>query len=95
MESLSPIASCFFSFNHLIRPVQHRLRNRQADLFRGLQIDDKLKLCRLLHRQITRLGSFQDLALMSAGRFKRMSVALYSRSLVCLSGGQGAKKKDG
>jgi hypothetical protein len=34
------------------------------------------------------------LALMSAGRFKRMSVALYSRSLVCLSGGQGAKKKD-
>ena len=36
--------------NHFIRPVQHRLRNGQADLFRGLEIDYELKLHRLFHR---------------------------------------------
>ena len=30
--------------DHLIRPIQYRLRNRQGDLFCRLQIDDKLKL---------------------------------------------------
>ena len=43
-----------------IRPCQHPLRNRQADLFRGLQIDDQLKLRRLLDRQIRRLGAFEN-----------------------------------
>ena len=40
--------------------VQHRLRNRQADLLRRLEINHQLELCRLLHRQIGRLGSLQD-----------------------------------
>ena len=45
------LLSCFFSYNpkskienlkslnDLVRPIQHRLRNRQADLLRRLEID--------------------------------------------------------
>ena len=35
--------------NHLIRLHQRPLRDRQADLLRGLEIDLKLELCQLLH----------------------------------------------
>ena len=38
------------SLDHPIRSEQHRLRNRQVERFRGLQIDDKFKLRRLLNR---------------------------------------------
>ena len=61
------LASCLialdtrlFSLDHLIRPIQHRLRNRQPDLLGCFQIDHQLKLRRLLHRQIGGLGSLQD-----------------------------------
>src|SRR5262245_62839784 len=37
------------SLDHLIRPRQHIRRNRQADLFGGLEIDDELELGRLFH----------------------------------------------
>jgi hypothetical protein len=47
------------SLNHLVRPVEHRLRNRQAYLFSRLQIDHQLKFHRLLDGQISRLSSFQ------------------------------------
>ena len=46
--------------DHLIRPRQHIGRDRQTDLFSRFQVDDQLKLRRLLHRQISRLGTFQD-----------------------------------
>ena len=48
------------SLDHLIRPIQHRLRDRQADLLGRLEIDHQLELRRLLDRQIGRLGSLQD-----------------------------------
>ena len=48
------------SLNDSVCPVQHRLRNRQADLLRGIKIDHQLELRRLLHRQIGRLGSLQN-----------------------------------
>ena len=48
------------SSNYSVRPVQHRLRNRQADLLRRLEIDHQLELRRLLYRQIGGLGSLQD-----------------------------------
>jgi hypothetical protein len=35
-------------FDHPIGPRQHVRRNRQADLFGRFQIDDQLKLFRLL-----------------------------------------------
>src|SRR5262249_37485601 len=40
------------SLDHLIRPVQHRLRNCEADLLGRLQIDHQLKFLRLLDWQI-------------------------------------------
>src|SRR5262245_23595605 len=43
------------------RPGEHLRWNRHTNLLSSLQIDHQLKLCRLLHRQIGRLCSFQDL----------------------------------
>ena len=51
-----------FSFDHLIRPVEHGLRNRQADLLRGLEIDDELKLRRLLKGKSAGLAPFRILS---------------------------------
>ena len=63
LRSAGPL-SCFeFTFallNDLSRLHQRPLRNRQANLIGGFQIDDELKPHRLLHRQIGRLGSLQD-----------------------------------
>jgi hypothetical protein len=41
--------------DHVIRPRQHVLRNRQVDLLSRFQIDDQLELRRLLHWHIGRL----------------------------------------
>ena len=41
---------CASSLNDFVRPRQHVRRNRQADLFRGFEVDDELELRRLLHR---------------------------------------------
>src|SRR5215471_1528168 len=45
--------------NHPICPRQHARWNCQADLLGGFQIDDKLKLSRLLHWKIGWLGALQ------------------------------------
>src|SRR5215467_13755943 len=54
---LFPYALTFavLSFDHLVRPVQHRLRNCEADLLRRLKINHQLELRWLLHRNISRL----------------------------------------
>ena len=49
------------SSDHLIRPPQDILWNRETDLLGGLEIEHQLELRRLLHRQIGGLGSLQDL----------------------------------
>src|SRR4030095_1956072 len=49
------------SLHHFIRPREKFRRECQTDLFRCLQVDHKLKLRRLLHRQISRFCTFQDL----------------------------------
>jgi hypothetical protein len=49
------------SLNHLVRPIQHRLRNRETDLLGRFQIYDKLKLRWLFHRQIGGFCTLQDL----------------------------------
>jgi hypothetical protein len=49
------------SLDDFIGSIQHRLRNRQADLLGGFEIDHQLKLRRLLDREIGWLGSLQDL----------------------------------
>src|SRR5215510_6929264 len=49
------------SLEDLIRPREHIWWNCQTDLFRSFQIDDKLKLRCLLHGQISRFRSLENL----------------------------------
>ena len=44
-----------------VRPCQHIGGNRHADLLGGLQVDNELKLRRLLDGNVAGLGAFQDL----------------------------------
>src|SRR5262245_12683911 len=53
--------------DHIVRPRQHVRRNRQADLLCCFQIDDKLELFGLFHREIGRLGTFQNFVHISSG----------------------------
>ena len=55
------------SLDYSVRSHQHIRRDRQADLLRRFQIDDELKLHRLLHRDIRGLGAFQNLVDESGG----------------------------
>src|SRR5262245_27925525 len=48
------------SLDDPVRSCQHVGWNCESNLFRSLQVDHKLKLRRLLHRQISRFGTFQD-----------------------------------
>src|SRR5262245_36254689 len=52
--------SFFILSNHLVRSRQHVRRNREADLFSGFKINHKLKLHRLLYREVSRFGTFQN-----------------------------------
>ncbi len=47
-------------FNHLIRPLQERLRDRQADRLRGLEVDHQLELGGLLNREIGGLSALEN-----------------------------------
>jgi hypothetical protein len=50
---------CFLRlFDHPVRPEQHRLRNREVERFRSLQIDHEFKLRWLLDRGIFELRTF-------------------------------------
>src|SRR5262245_21594831 len=63
------------SSNDLIRSRQHVGRNRQADLLGCFQIDDEFELDRLLHREISRLGAFQNLVHIRGGTPEQVSNA--------------------
>src|SRR2546427_7569768 len=47
--------------DHLIRPQQHRLRNRETESLRGLEVDYQFKLRRVLDGEITWAGSSENL----------------------------------
>jgi hypothetical protein len=51
--------------DHLVRPPQQRLRDRQAQGFGGLEVDDQLELGGLLDREIGGLGALEDLVYVS------------------------------
>src|SRR5262245_54274914 len=53
--------------DYFIRPREKFRRERQTDLLRCLQIDDEFELCRLLHRQVGRFGTFQNLVHVNSG----------------------------
>src|SRR6266550_3779288 len=61
------LALCSLLFDHSVRSHQHIRRNRQADLFRRLQIDHKFELRRPLNRQVGWLGAFQNLVDVRSG----------------------------
>src|SRR2546425_11680605 len=47
--------------DHLVRPQQQRRRDRQAEGFGRLEVDDKFKLRGLLDGEISGLGALEDL----------------------------------
>ena len=49
------------SLDHVIRPLQERLRDLQPEGLGGLEVDDQLELCGLLDGQVGGLGAFEDL----------------------------------
>jgi len=55
------------SSDHFIRLHQHPLRNRQTDLLGCLQVDDELKLRRLLHWKVGGFCPFEYLIHISSG----------------------------
>src|SRR6266481_2756098 len=56
-----------WSLDHLVRAREERLRNRQPQRLRGLEIDNQLELRRLLHGQVARLGTAQDFVDVGSG----------------------------
>src|SRR5438067_8632340 len=50
------------SLNDLVGAGEERLRHGQAELFRGLQVNNQLECRRLLDRQIGWLGATEDLS---------------------------------
>jgi hypothetical protein len=61
------------SFDDLIRAQQHRLRDREAERLRGLEVDHQLELRRLLDRKVGGLRAFEDLVDVLAARLTRVS----------------------
>src|SRR6266849_3721903 len=47
--------------DHLVRPLQQGLRDRQPERLRGFQVDHQLELRRLLDGQVGRFGALEDL----------------------------------
>src|SRR5215470_13776081 len=54
-------------FDDLIRPLQERRRDGEAEGLGGLEIDDELEFCRLLDREVCRLCPTQDLRHIGSG----------------------------
>src|ERR1700704_1475419 len=52
--------------DHLVRPAQHRWRDRQTKGLRSLQIDGQFECLRPFYRHFARLRALQDLAHVSA-----------------------------
>ena len=70
--SLIEAFGLFPSLDHLGRSHEYVRRNRQADLLRGLQIDDELKLLRLLDGKIGGLRTFENLVDVGSGAPKKL-----------------------
>ena len=61
LSQIKIVSSLHCSPDHSVRSRQHIWRDRQADLLGGFEIDDELKLLRLLDGKVSGLGAFEDL----------------------------------
>jgi len=48
------------SFDHLVGDLPEMQRHVETQRIGGLEIDDQLVLCRLLHRQVGSFSAFED-----------------------------------
>src|SRR3989454_12164216 len=55
------------SLDDLIRSDQQRLRDRQAECFRGLHVDDQLERIRLLDGKVGGFGALEDAVPLARG----------------------------
>ena len=62
-------------FDHLVSPVEQRCWDLKAEAPRGLEIDDKLELRRLLNRQVGRLCAFEEFVNISRGAAREVGEA--------------------
>src|SRR6266478_2659044 len=62
----------FSWIDHLIRPLQERRRDRQAEGLGGLRVDDQLELGRLLYGQVAGLGALENLVHVDGGAPKQI-----------------------
>jgi hypothetical protein len=62
-------------FDHLVRPVQYRLRISQTNLLRYFQIDHELKLRQPLHEEFARLRSLEYFVHKEGGAAKYVRLA--------------------
>src|SRR5450631_2358803 len=61
------------SLNHFVGAQQYRLRNREAERLRCLEVDDKVELGRLLDRQVGRIGALENLVHIASGATEKVS----------------------
>ena len=54
-------------FNNSVRRAQHVRRDRQADLLRGLEIDDELELVGCSTGKVGRLSAFENFVHVNGG----------------------------
>src|SRR5260370_1239112 len=68
LRAQTPLTPPPFSWiDHLIRPLQQRRRDRQAEGLRGLEVDDQLELRGLLDREVGGLGAPENLVDVASG----------------------------
>jgi hypothetical protein len=71
--------------DHLVRPQQQGLRDRQAQRLGGLEVNDQLELGRLLDGEVGGLGTLED----SVRRTSRRAKRVRSTAKLCAASDQG------
>jgi hypothetical protein len=75
LQPKGPMTGYRGSFDHLIRPLQQRLRDREAEGLGGLEVDHQLELGGPLDRQLGRPGAFEYLVHVRDGAAKHGRIA--------------------
>src|SRR5574341_1637802 len=60
--------------NHLVSPEHQRLGDRQAERLGSLEVNDQLEFRRLLHGQVSGLGTLENLVHVGSGASEQVGV---------------------